>query len=112
MTIGEKIRQLREGQHLSQAELERRTGIKREYISKIENNELDNPTYKTLLKIAKGLGINITDLVASDTENSEDQIVQIKQEIMQLRKKAEEKQKRDERTIEVLKTVIAILEGD
>jgi transcriptional regulator with XRE-family HTH domain len=62
MTIGQKIKTIRQNNELSQSEIESRTGIKREYLSKIENNELENPTYKTLKKICKGLGITLADL--------------------------------------------------
>jgi transcriptional regulator with XRE-family HTH domain len=47
---------------LSQSRIEELTGIKREYLSKIENNELKNPTYNTLKKICKGLGVSLADL--------------------------------------------------
>jgi DNA-binding Xre family transcriptional regulator len=53
---------------MSQVELEHKTGIKREYLSKIENAELKNPTYNTLLKICSGLGISLTDLVEAEKE--------------------------------------------
>ncbi len=54
MTIGERIRQLREERGLSQAKLERMTGIKRTYLSHLETGSKnhDNPTYNTLVKIA------------------------------------------------------------
>ena len=71
MTIGEKIKAIRENQGLSQSEIERRTGIKREYLSKIENCELKNPTYNTLQKIAKGLGVTFLYLEGySGSDNS------------------------------------------
>lgn len=54
MTIGKRIRQLRENRGLSQAKVERLTGIKRTYLSHLENGSKnhDNPTYKTLIKLA------------------------------------------------------------
>ena len=61
--LGQRIRYFREIKRMSQSELEKHTGIKREYLSKLENDELKNPTYFTLLKIARGMGINISDLV-------------------------------------------------
>lgn len=62
-SLGKRIRQFREYKGLSQSEMEKITGIKREYLSKIETSDLKNPTYLTLLKIAKGLGISIAELL-------------------------------------------------
>lgn len=70
MELGEKIRAIRQNQGLSQAEVEKRTSIKREYLSKIENNELKNPTYKTLKKICKGLGVTLVYLENYPNENN------------------------------------------
>lgn len=61
--LGQRIRYFREMKRMSQSQLEKHTGIKREYLSKLENDELKNPTYFTLLKISRGMGINISDLV-------------------------------------------------
>jgi transcriptional regulator with XRE-family HTH domain len=61
--LGKRIRQFREYKGLSQSEIEKRTGIKREYLSKIETDDLKNPTYFTLVKIAKGLGVSIAELL-------------------------------------------------
>jgi transcriptional regulator with XRE-family HTH domain len=57
MKIGEKIRLIRRTLDISQGELGRRTKIKREYISKLETGDLKNPTFLTISKIAKALGI-------------------------------------------------------
>lgn len=61
--LGQRIRQLRKWRGFSQSELETKSGIKREYLSKLENNELKNPTYHTLLKISSALGIPLTSLI-------------------------------------------------
>ena len=66
--LGERIRQIRKWRGLSQSELEHRSGIKREYLSKLETNDLKNPTYSTLLKLSDALGISLTSLIeAVDT---------------------------------------------
>lgn len=62
-SLGQRIRYFRDIKGMSQSELEKQTGIKREYLSKLENNELKNPTYFTLMKIAKGMKVKISDLV-------------------------------------------------
>jgi transcriptional regulator with XRE-family HTH domain len=66
--LGRKIRHLRKNKGLTQFDLEKRTGIKREYLSKIENDELNNPTFSTLLKICEGIGIPITELLSAENE--------------------------------------------
>lgn len=63
MTLGERIRHLREAINLSQAELAKRIGMKREYLSRLENGGLDNPTIKTLRRLAKGLRIELAALL-------------------------------------------------
>ena len=65
-TFGQRLKTLREKQGISQTRLERNTGIKREYISKLENDELKNPTYFTIQKLTRGLGVNISDLMADN----------------------------------------------
>ncbi len=61
-TLGERIRHRRRQNGFSLRELGERTGIKKEYLCRIETNALPNPTYKTLLIIAQGLGINLVEL--------------------------------------------------
>jgi transcriptional regulator with XRE-family HTH domain len=61
--LGERIRQVRKWRGLSQSELEHRSGIKREYLSKLETSDLKNPTYSTLLKLSSALGIPLSSLI-------------------------------------------------
>jgi len=63
LRLGSRIKRVRKLKQIAQVDLERKTGIKREYLSKIENEELKNPTIKTLSKIAEGLGISLTELI-------------------------------------------------
>ena len=49
MVIGEKLKTLREGQNLSQGDIEKRTGLLRCYISRVENGHTV-PTIDTLKK--------------------------------------------------------------
>jgi transcriptional regulator with XRE-family HTH domain len=58
--IGNTIRELRVAKRLTQEEIERRTGIKREYLSKIETGGLPNITIKTLKKITDALDIPLS----------------------------------------------------
>ncbi len=66
--IGKRVKGMRKLKNMSQIELEKRTGIKREYLSKIENQELKNPTYRTLCKLSDGLGIPLPELISENTE--------------------------------------------
>lgn len=61
--FGKRLRKFREIKKLSQAEIEKRTGLKREYISKMENGDLKNPTYNTLIRLAAGLEVRVSELV-------------------------------------------------
>ena len=66
-TLGQKIQALRKQQRLSQAQLEQSTGIKREYISRLERGKLKNPTIGTLSKIAQGLDVTVENLLLCDS---------------------------------------------
>ena len=61
--LGQRIRTIRKNRGISQSEVEKITGIKREYLSKIENSELKNPTYGTIQKICRGIDISVAELL-------------------------------------------------
>jgi transcriptional regulator with XRE-family HTH domain len=54
MVIGEKLKALREQKHLSQGDIEKRTGLLRCYISRVENGHTV-PAIETLEKMARAL---------------------------------------------------------
>ena len=56
MNIGERIRVLREARELTQGDIEKRTSLKRSYISRVENGHTV-PSIETLEKIARSLEI-------------------------------------------------------
>lgn len=56
MLIGERLKTIREAKHLSQAEIEKRTGMVRVYISRVENGHTV-PSIETLEKFARGLQV-------------------------------------------------------
>ena len=56
MYLAERIRQLREAKHLSQGDIERRTGLLRCYISRVENGHTV-PALETLEKFTRALEI-------------------------------------------------------
>ncbi len=58
--VGQQIREFRVAKKLTQEQMEHKTGIKREYLSKIETGGLPNVTIKTLKKITDALGIPLS----------------------------------------------------
>jgi transcriptional regulator with XRE-family HTH domain len=56
MVIGDKLKALREQKDLSQGDIEKRTGLLRCYISRVENNHTV-PSVDTLEKMARALEI-------------------------------------------------------
>jgi transcriptional regulator with XRE-family HTH domain len=56
MLVGERLRELREAQHLSQGDIQNRTGLMRSYISRVENGHTV-PAIETLEKISRALGV-------------------------------------------------------
>lgn len=56
MIIGDRLRELREEKKLSQGDIEKRTGLVRPYISRVENNH-SVPTIQTLEKMARALEV-------------------------------------------------------
>jgi len=61
MIIGDRLRELREEKKLSQGEIERRTGLLRCYISRVENGHTV-PAIETLEKMARALEVPLYQL--------------------------------------------------
>jgi len=61
--VGANIKRLREAQGISQEELADRSGLHRTYVSQVER-AVKNATIQSLDRIARGLGVPLTDLVA------------------------------------------------
>jgi transcriptional regulator with XRE-family HTH domain len=61
MIIGDRLRQLREQKNLSQGDIEKRTGLLRCYISRLENGHTV-PAVDTLEKLARGLEVPLYQL--------------------------------------------------
>ena len=62
-TIGDKIKQLRNKQGSTQDELARKSDLPYTTLTKIETNVITKPSIQTVMKIAKGLGISLDDLM-------------------------------------------------
>ncbi len=58
MNIGKRLQDLRAAQDLSQGDIEKRTGLLRCYISRVENGHTV-PSLETLERLAKALGIEL-----------------------------------------------------
>jgi len=56
MDIGKRLRELRESKSLSQGDIERRSGLLRSYISRVEGG-YTKPSLETLEKFAKALEV-------------------------------------------------------
>ena len=62
-TIGNKIKQLRNKQGLTQDELARKSDLPYTTLTKIETKVITKPTIQTVMKITKGLGISLDELM-------------------------------------------------
>ncbi len=56
VALAQKIAEIREKEHLRQADLAERLGVSQQFISQIETGQEKNLTLETLIKIAKSLG--------------------------------------------------------
>jgi transcriptional regulator with XRE-family HTH domain len=57
------LKQRREEKHLTQAALADKVGVSQAYIAKLESGDKKNPTLDLLKKIAKHLGVPVTELL-------------------------------------------------
>jgi transcriptional regulator with XRE-family HTH domain len=67
MLIGVRLRELREDRNLSQGDIEKRTGLLRCYISRVENGHTV-PSLETLEKMASALEIPLYELFTNGNE--------------------------------------------
>jgi transcriptional regulator with XRE-family HTH domain len=67
MIIGDRLRELREEKKLSQGDIEKRTGLLRSYISRVENGHTA-PAIETLEKIARALELPLYQLLYNGDE--------------------------------------------
>ena len=61
MVISDRLRAIREQKELSQGDIERRTGLKRCYVSRVENGHTV-PSIETLVKLARALEVPMSQL--------------------------------------------------
>ena len=70
MLIGERIREIREAKELSQGDVEKRSGLLRAYVSRVENGHTE-PSVETLEKIARTLDVRLYQLFYEGEERPE-----------------------------------------
>jgi len=68
MLIGTRLRQLREQRHMSQGDIEERTGLLRCYVSRVENGHTV-PSLETLERFAGVLDVPLYQLFYSDEDS-------------------------------------------
>lgn len=59
LNIGERIRELREKNHLTQVQLARRAATSQSMVARIESGSQDNLRMETLLRLATALGLEL-----------------------------------------------------
>ena len=70
MVIGDRLKELREAKELSQGDIEKRTGLLRCYISRVENNHTV-PAVNTLEKLARALEVPMYQLFHTGEASSD-----------------------------------------
>jgi XRE family transcriptional regulator, regulator of sulfur utilization len=73
--LGARIKQLRHGRQETQERLAERIDINPKYLSSIERGE-ENPTLDLLIRLAKGLRVELYELFMFEAEGSPDQLRQ------------------------------------
>lgn len=68
MVIGERLKVIREQKRMSQGDIEKRTGLLRCYVSRVENGHTV-PSIETLEKWAKAMDISLAQLFATNGRN-------------------------------------------
>ena len=63
MTIANNIKKYRQKRGLSQDKLAKLADVTHTTLVKLESGANDNPTVKTLIKLADSLGVNLNELV-------------------------------------------------
>lgn len=90
--LGQRIRELRTKQHMSQEELSFKAGISPAHLGQIER-ALKNPTIDTIAKIAAALDIPISDLFTMEAVSAAPQNTTVSKINAQLISMSEEEQK-------------------
>ncbi|MGG5340646.1 helix-turn-helix domain-containing protein [Enterococcus sp. AZ192] len=60
MNFGEKLKHLRESKGLGVNQLALKSGVNASNISRLENGERKDPTFETVKKLSKALGVSVS----------------------------------------------------
>jgi transcriptional regulator with XRE-family HTH domain len=88
--IGEKIRQMRQNLDLSVQELAEKTGLSKALISQIEREQV-SPPISTLLKVAAGLGTDISFFFQEEAANPKTSLVRSHERLVSQRRQVQGK---------------------
>lgn len=72
MSLGQKLRQLREKRGWSQNELSRQTGVRQALLSELESGKKLDTTGQALKRLARALGVSVDYLVGMYDTADED----------------------------------------
>ena len=67
MSLGKRIRDIRQSKALTQSQVSNRTGLAVPYLSRIENDHIE-PCFSTLQKISEALDVNLVDFFGYDQQ--------------------------------------------
>lgn len=70
MNLGEAIKNIRTAKGLSQGEMQKRTGILRSYLSRVENGHTV-PSLATLQRLASAMGVALSDFFSPNGQTAE-----------------------------------------
>jgi transcriptional regulator with XRE-family HTH domain len=76
MIVGERLRQVRESKNMSQGDIERKTGLLRCYVSRVENGHTV-PSVETLEKMARAMEIKLHQLFYEEDNGKEPEMLDI-----------------------------------
>jgi transcriptional regulator with XRE-family HTH domain len=77
MLVGVRLRELRISKNLSQRDIQKRTGLLRCYVSRVENGHTI-PSVETLEKWANALGISLYQLFYTEKSSERPKVSQVK----------------------------------
>ena len=100
MTIGEKLREIRNNRNQSLRDVEEDTGITRGYISRLERDEIPNAALSRYKELADYYGVSIESIVNPDKNSKKDLKLKFKKEDMK-------KENKEDKATESLKNTSA-----
>ena len=74
MSLGDRLKGIREKRGISQNELSRRTGVRQALISEIESGRKDDTTGKALRRLARELGVTTDYLIGMYEDEDSEQL--------------------------------------